>query len=56
MRFRPEIQEMLEAEIASRYYLQKGYIESSFDDDPDILMAKRVLTDSQQYASYLKVK
>ena len=56
MRFRTEIQEMLEAEIASRYYLQKGYIESSFDDDPDILMAKRVLNDSQQYASYLKTK
>ncbi|MBD1398508.1 S41 family peptidase [Pontibacter sp. JH31] len=56
MRFRTEIQEMLEAEIASRYYLQKGYIESSFDDDPDILMAKRVLKDSQQYASYLKTK
>jgi carboxyl-terminal processing protease len=56
MRFRAEIQEMLEAEIASRYYLQKGYIESSFDDDPDILMAKRVLSDQQQYASYLKVK
>ncbi|WP_018479861.1 S41 family peptidase [Pontibacter roseus] len=55
-RFRTEIQEMLEAEIASRYYLQKGYIESSFDDDPDILMAKRVLTDSQEYASYLKLK
>jgi carboxyl-terminal processing protease len=56
MRFRSEIQEMLEAEIASRYYLQKGYIESTFDDDPDILMAKRVLSDSQQYASYLKTK
>ncbi|WP_242929396.1 S41 family peptidase [Pontibacter vulgaris] len=55
-RFRPEIQEMLEAEIASRYYLQKGYIESTFDDDPDILMAKRVLNDPQKYASYLKVK
>ncbi|MBF8965295.1 S41 family peptidase [Pontibacter sp. FD36] len=56
MRFRAEIQEMLEAEIASRYYLQKGYIESSFDDDPDILMAKRVLSDQQEYASFLKVK
>ncbi len=55
-RFRPEIQEMLEAEIASRYYLQKGYIEATFDDDPDILMAKSVLNDPQKYASYLKVK
>lgn len=54
MRFRSEIQEMLEAEIASRYYLQKGYIESSFDDDPDILMAKQVLNDPVKYKSYLK--
>ncbi|MBC5994672.1 S41 family peptidase [Pontibacter cellulosilyticus] len=55
-RFKPEIKEMLEAEIASRYYLQKGYIESTFDDDPDILMAKQVLNDSQKYNAYLKVK
>ncbi|MBB6612997.1 S41 family peptidase [Pontibacter sp. Tf4] len=55
-RFRSEIQEILEAEIASRYYLQKGYIEATFDDDPDILMAKNVLNDPQKYASYLKVK
>ncbi|MFD1186074.1 S41 family peptidase [Pontibacter rugosus] len=54
-RFRPEIQEMLEAEIASRYYLQKGYIESSFDDDPDILMAKQVLNDPAKFKSYLKM-
>ncbi|MEJ8804509.1 S41 family peptidase [Pontibacter sp. H249] len=56
MRFKTEIKEMLEAEIASRYYLQKGYIESSFDDDPDIIMALDVLNDSQKYNSYLKVK
>ncbi|OKL41231.1 S41 family peptidase [Pontibacter flavimaris] len=54
MRFRTEIQEMLEAEIASRYYLQKGYIESSFDDDPDILAAVQVLNDPAKYKSYLK--
>ncbi|GHA68018.1 S41 family peptidase [Pontibacter akesuensis] len=54
-RFRPEIQEMLEAEIASRYYLQKGYIESSFDDDPDIIMAKQVLNDAGKFKSYLKM-
>ncbi|GAB3822791.1 hypothetical protein GCM10028895_28130 [Pontibacter rugosus] len=46
---------MLEAEIASRYYLQKGYIESSFDDDPDILMAKQVLNDPAKFKSYLKM-
>jgi carboxyl-terminal processing protease len=55
-RFKSEIKEMLEAEIASRYYLQKGYIEATFDDDPDILMAKQVLNDSQKYNTYLKRK
>ncbi|AKD02444.1 S41 family peptidase [Pontibacter korlensis] len=54
IRFRSEIQEMLEAEIASRYYLQKGYIESSFDDDPDIIAAVQVLNDPAKYKSYLK--
>ncbi|WP_347157080.1 S41 family peptidase [Pontibacter chitinilyticus] len=53
-RFKPEIKEVLEAEIASRYYLQKGYIEATFDDDPDIQAAKLVLNDPQRYASYLK--
>ncbi|RAU81450.1 S41 family peptidase [Pontibacter arcticus] len=55
-RFKPEIKEVLEAEIASRYFLQKGYIESTFDDDPDILVAKQVLKDTQKYNSYLKLK
>ncbi|WP_114784986.1 S41 family peptidase [Botryobacter ruber] len=55
-RFKSEIKELLEAEIASRYYLQKGYIEATFDDDPDILAAKNVLNDPQQYNTFLKVK
>ncbi len=56
MRFKSEIKEVLEAEIASRYYLQKGYIEATFDDDPDILMAKQVLNDPERYASLLKAQ
>ena len=55
-RFKTEIKELLEAEIAARYYLQKGYIEATFDDDPDILAAKNVLSDPQQYNTFLKVK
>ncbi|QCR24392.1 S41 family peptidase [Pontibacter sp. SGAir0037] len=55
-RFKPEIQEMLEAEIASRYYFQKGYIESTFDDDETILMAKKVLNNPQEFNSYLQKK
>ncbi len=56
VRFKPEIREVLEGEIASRYYLQKGYIEATFDDDPTILAAKQVLNDPQKYNSYLKAK
>ncbi|WP_161889020.1 S41 family peptidase [Pontibacter russatus] len=53
-RFKPEIREVLEAEIASRYYLQEGYIEATFDDDPNILAAMQVLSDEQKYNAYLK--
>jgi carboxyl-terminal processing protease len=53
-RFKPEIRELLEQEIVSRYYFQKGQIEASFDDDPDILMAMKVLNDAPRYAALLK--
>ncbi|GAB2463356.1 peptidase S41 [Hymenobacter qilianensis] len=53
-RFKPEIRELLEQEIVSRYYFQKGQIEASFDDDPDILMALNVLNDQARYAALLK--
>lgn len=54
IRFKPEIKELLEQEIVSRYYFQKGMIEASFNDDPDILQALKVLSDSAEYASLLK--
>ena len=53
-RFKPEIREMLEQEIVSRYYFQKGQIEATFDDDPDILMAMNVLNDQPRYLALLK--
>ena len=54
MRFKPEIRELLEQEIVSRYYFQKGGIEASFDDDPNILTAMNVLNDPARYAALLK--
>ncbi|MBC6613145.1 S41 family peptidase [Hymenobacter sp. BT507] len=54
VRFKPEIKEMLEQEIVSRYYFQKGQIEATFDDDPDILMAMNVLNDQPRYQALLK--
>ena len=53
-RFKPEIKQLLELEIVSRYYFQKGRTEASFDDDPDILAAVSVLNDPNRYAALLK--
>lgn len=53
-RFKPEISELLEQEIASRYYFQKGMIESTFNDDPDILTAMNLLSDTPKYNAYLR--
>ena len=54
VRFKPEIREMLEQEIVSRYYFQKGQVEANFDDDPDILTAVKVLNDQPRYLALLK--
>ncbi|KAA9324952.1 S41 family peptidase [Adhaeribacter soli] len=53
-RFKPEIKELLEQEIALRYYFQKGAIEASFDDDQDIITAMNVLNDPQKFQGLLK--
>jgi carboxyl-terminal processing protease len=53
-RFKPEIREMLEEEIASRYYYEKGRTEAGFDDDPNIQAAVAVLNDPNRYAALLK--
>jgi carboxyl-terminal processing protease len=54
LRFKPEIKELLEQEIVSRYYFEKGRVESAFDDDPNILAAVAVLNDPVRYAALLK--
>jgi carboxyl-terminal processing protease len=54
--FKNEIIELLETEIASRYYLQRGIIESSFDNDEDVLEALKVLKDSERYKKILSGK
>ena len=53
-RFKPEIKELLEQEIVSRYYFEKGRTEAGFDDDPNILAAVAVLNDPNRYAALLK--
>ncbi len=53
-KFKTEIKEMLELEIASRYYLQKGMVEASFDDDVDVKAALNALSDTGKYGKLLK--
>jgi len=50
---KPEIKVILQEEIVSRYYYQKGRIESSLNNDNEIKSATNVLTDATRYASIL---
>jgi carboxyl-terminal processing protease len=50
------LKEIIEEEIISRYYLQKGIIEASFDDDEDIQAALKVLDNSAEYNKILSGK
>lgn len=52
--YKNEIKQELEENIISRFYLQKGVIESSFDDDLDIREAVKVLKDRARYQAILK--
>jgi carboxyl-terminal processing protease len=49
-----EIMQLLEEEIARRYYFQKARYESTFRYDEDIKEALSVLSDNAKYASILK--
>ncbi|MTI22030.1 S41 family peptidase [Fulvivirga sp. RKSG066] len=52
--FSSQIKRLLEEEIASRYYFEKGSVESTFGDDPTIRKAIEVLADQGTYASILQ--
>lgn len=54
VRFKAEIVPILESEIVSRYYFQKGVTEASFDHDEDVKTALAVLNDAPRYAALLK--
>lgn len=51
--FKDEIKEALKDEIVSRYYYQKGVIEASLDQDPEIESALEVFADVEKYAAHL---
>ena len=52
--FNAEIRSLLYEEIASRYYYQKGRIQASLEDDPELNKAIEVLKNPQAYASILQ--
>lgn len=56
VKFKAQIIEYLEEEIASRYYLQKGVIESGFDHDKEVQEAIKVLNDTKKYTQILSGK
>ena len=51
--FKREIKTLLEQEICSRYYLQDGIIESTFNRDADVKAAVDVLNDTTRYNAIL---
>ena len=53
VKFKDEIIELLENEIATRYYYQNGRIEVSLKKDPYILTALEVLNDEAKYKGIL---
>ena len=52
-RFKPEIVELLENEIVSRYYFQTGRTETSFKNDTYLIEAMKVLNDLPLYKGML---
>jgi len=52
--FREEIENLLEEEIAKRYYYQEGSIAASLDHDNQIQTAVQILNNRDQYASLLQ--
>ena len=56
MKHKSEIIQLLEEEIASRYFYQRGRIEASFDGDIELTTAIDVIKDKKLYNSVLEGK
>ncbi|MCE3280638.1 MAG: peptidase [Bacteroidetes bacterium] len=53
VKYKHEIKQFLEEEIASRYYFQNGRLEASMKDDPELKEAIALLADNDKYAKIL---
>jgi len=56
IRFRPELQSLLEEEICTVYYYQEGRIQSAIQRDPQIDKAIEVLKNQEEYQQILRPK
>jgi carboxyl-terminal processing protease len=54
-KYKEEICFLLEEEIVSRYYFQKGRIKNTLSKDKDLTMAIQLITDKEKYAKALGV-
>ena len=52
--YKDEIREVLEIEIASRYYFEKGRYETNFKYDKEIAQSVKIMEDKSQVVSILK--
>lgn len=52
--YKPEIKKMLETQIVSRYFYEKGRIQQAFQYDQELGAAKSILTDSPKMLAILK--
>lgn len=53
VKYKDEIKQFIEEEIASRYYFQNGRLEASMKDDPELKEAVAVLNDPARYSKIL---
>ncbi len=53
IKYKAEIKEFLEEEIASRYYFQNGRLEASMKDDDELMAAIALLNDNARYNKIL---
>jgi len=55
-RHRKDIQQMLELDIISAYYYQRGYLEAGLSYDKQLQEAERLLKNPEEYRSVLAPK
>jgi len=53
IKYEEQIRQLLKMEIVARYFLQKGKVEASLENDPELAAAIQVLKDPEKYHSVL---